>query len=96
MDEGEEEFQRFSDQELQRKEDKTYGVNDYAGYKFRGRPYVLNAAWVRKWFENPDDDGTEEFFIKSQEQNMDGWTWREDSEERFIYDRRYNKNSKIT
>ena len=65
MDEGEEEFQRFSDQELQRKEDKTYGVNDYAGYKFRGRPYVLNAAWVRKWFENPDDDGTEEFFIKS-------------------------------
>ena len=96
MDEGEEEFQRFSDQELQRKEDKTYGVMDYAGYKFRGRPYVLNAAWVRKWFENPDDDGTEEFFIKSQEQNMDGWTWREDSEERFIYDRRYNKNSKIT
>ena len=78
------------------KEDKTYGVMDYAGYKFRGRPYVLNAAWVRKWFENPDDDGTEEFFIKSQEQNMDGWTWREDSEERFIYDRRYNKNSKIT
>ena len=96
MDEGEEEFQRFSDQELQRKEDKTYGVMDYAGYKFRGRPYVLNAAWVRKWFENPDDDGTEEFFIKSQEQNMDGWSWREDSEERFIYDRRYNKNSKIT
>ena len=96
MDEGEEEFQRFSDQELQRKEDKTYGVMDYAGYKFKGRPYVLNAAWVRKWFENPDDDGTEEFFIKSQEQNMDGWTWREDSEERFIYDRRYNKNSKIT